>query len=88
MNTKSQQKNADFGFSKPAKYEIKVLGEITELMASRLGGLSISVSRSSGEKAVSELKGTVKDQASLAGILNTLYDWHLPVISVKKISDK
>jgi hypothetical protein len=35
---------------------------------------------------VSALVGTVKDQAECIGILNSLYDLHLPLLSVELLS--
>jgi hypothetical protein len=32
---------------------------------------------------VTTLEGELSDQAALAGVLNTLYEWHLPVLLVK-----
>ena len=32
---------------------------------------------------ITVLQGTVMDQTELAGILNTLYEFHLPLLSVK-----
>ena len=34
------------------------------------------------------LIGHLKDQAALSGVLNALYDLHLPVISVELLDEK
>jgi hypothetical protein len=34
---------------------------------------------------VTTLRGELGDQASLAGVLNTLYELHLPIISVQSV---
>jgi len=31
------------------------------------------------------LVGELIDQAALVGVLNTLYEWHLPVLSVERL---
>ena len=35
------------------------------------------------DPVVTTLEGEVTDQAALAGILNTLYELHLPILSLK-----
>jgi hypothetical protein len=34
---------------------------------------------------VSTLEGELRDQAALTGVLNSLYELHLPVLSVERI---
>jgi len=44
--------------------------------------MSIS-SKSQGDQGpVTTLVGTLHDQAELAGVLNTLYEWHMTLLSV------
>jgi phosphoserine aminotransferase len=85
MSDTDQNKNHDFGFNKPAVYEITVLGELTEKWLQRLGGLKISRKSAKYKKPISILKGSLKDQSALSGVLNTLYEMHLSVVSVKMI---
>ncbi|MGD9327566.1 MAG: hypothetical protein PVH48_01290 [Cyclobacteriaceae bacterium] len=85
MSDTDQNKNNDFGFNKPAVYEITVLGELNEKWLQRLGGLKISRKLAKYKKPVSILKGSLKDQSALSGVLNTLYEMHLSVVSVKMI---
>jgi hypothetical protein len=40
------------------------------------------------ELPVSILLGELVDQAALAGVLNTLYELHLPVLSVERLSEQ
>jgi len=37
---------------------------------------------------MSILLGELVDQAALAGVLNTLYELHLPVLSVERLSEQ
>jgi hypothetical protein len=37
---------------------------------------------------VATLVGRLKDQAELSGVLNTLYEMHLPLLSVEILSDE
>jgi hypothetical protein len=84
MTTSKHDNNIyqNFSFSKPAIYEIKVLGEVNLELSDRLQRMQISIDRKSGPKPVSILIGRMNDQAALSGVLNTLFDMHLTVISV------
>lgn len=88
---KTSKKNQDYqncNFSKSSIYEIKVLGELPEEWSDRLGGMQIVVERKTGSKTTTILTGRISDQTALSGILNTLYDRHMTVISVKMYPDK
>jgi hypothetical protein len=39
------------------------------------------------QSTVTTLIGRVKDQAELSGVLNTLYELHLPILSVKILAE-
>lgn len=78
----------EFGFKKPAIYKIKVLGKLNEHLSERLGGMQINVERNVDKKPVSVLVGQILDQAALSGILNTLYNSHLTIISVVMLKDE
>lgn len=79
----NQCKNIKFGGK--AKYEIIVVGKLDPTLSERLGGMIIESKVISEEPVVSILTGLIPDQAALAGILNTIYEMHLPVISDKCI---
>ena len=63
---------------KSAVYRIKVQGVVPESWTDRLGGMGI-VSVSS---AATTLEGWLPDQAALKGVLNTLYQLHLPLLEI------
>ena len=86
MNATYENNIEDFTFSKPAIYQIKVQGELDRRWSSRLGDMQIKVIKSQGSKTISEIVGSVSDQAALSGILNTLNDLHLVILSVKALS--
>ena len=75
-----------FTFDGPAVYRIVVQGHVEESMSGRLGGMRIAVTSVEDGAAVTRLVGRVRDQAELNGVLNTLYDLHLPVLSVEKLA--
>ena len=75
-----------FSFSQPAIYQIKVLGKVPESYSERLSGMSISY-KESKEEVITILIGKMSDQAALSGVLNSLYDIHMSVLSVKKLNE-
>jgi hypothetical protein len=66
----------------PAVYRICVRGRLEATWSDRLEGMEISESRGSDGEVETVLVGRLADQAALAGVLNTLYELHLPVLSV------
>jgi hypothetical protein len=73
-------------FDHPATYQINVQGRINPTMTDLLGGMTISPETVEADPPVTTLEGELVDQAALAGVLNTLYELHLPVLLVKRLS--
>ncbi len=71
-----------------AEYSIQVAGYLDESWSDRMGGLTIESSQTgaSDKKPVTALTGPLIDQAALFGVLNTLYDMRLPLLSVECLS--
>ena len=79
MTTES---NIDYPtMSGPAFYRIRVCGRLDAELSERLGMRVENLARNDG-KAESVLEGRLLDQAALAGVLNKLYELHLPVMCV------
>ena len=78
-----QQKWDSLGVCVSAR--LKVLGALDSKWSGRLGGMSINVDRQEGQKSVTTLVGFLRDQAALSGVLCTLCELHLPVLSVKRV---
>ena len=70
-------------FDRPANYQINVLGQIDPTMSDLLGGLTISLDSLEADLPVTILSGELGDQSALAGVLNTIYELHLPLLLVK-----
>jgi hypothetical protein len=52
-----------------------------------MGGLHIKACKSKYQEGpVTELVGKVRDQAELAGLLNSLFELHLTLLSVKYLN--
>lgn len=72
-------------FEQPGIYAIQVAGEVDESWSDRLGGMTMMRTQTAGEDSgpVTVLIGLLADQASLAGILDTLYESRYPLLCVK-----
>ena len=80
------QDRKGFTFSEPGKYRMRVLGSLSESWAGKMAGMHIITSHPKGQKdPITELTGMVRDQAELSGILETLYDLHLTLLSVEML---
>ena len=73
----------DTTIGSPANYEIRVVGKLDENWSNRLGGLMITSSILNNQRVITTLKGNLIDQAALFGVLMTLYDLRLPLLSVE-----
>ena len=69
---------------KMAVYRIVVDGVLDQRWATRLGDMQATVDRSDNGRPITRLVGPVPDQAALAGLLETLYELHLPVLEVER----
>ena len=63
---------------KPGVYRIKVRGVLPDGWIDRLGGLQISAKTSEDVT----LEGRLPDQSALFGVLDTLFNLHLPLLEV------
>ncbi len=84
MNLKSREKITAPSFpamALPATYRIEVLGSLDSSWSERLAGMEITTTGGSGIVSRTILQGQVIDQSALAGVLNTLCDLGLPLIS-------
>jgi hypothetical protein len=74
-------------FDEPATYRIRVSGQIRPDWSDRLEGMTIDLDTPDAGPPVTTLVGELSDQAALAGVLDTLYEFlHLPVLSVECLS--
>ena len=67
----------------PADYRIEIQGHLDKSWSGRLGGMQIKAGNRGEKGTVTELTGRVADQAQLIGVLNSLYELHLPILSVE-----
>ena len=70
----------------PATYRIRVQGRLDKNWSDRLGGMAIT-GTTRDNLPVTFLVGHLTDQAALSGVLNTLYELHLPLLSVENLDE-
>ena len=75
-------------FEAPASYRIRVQGHLDDSWSDRLGGMVITRAFTADKQPMTILIGHLKDQSALSGVMNALYDLHLPVISVEFLDEK
>jgi hypothetical protein len=86
MTTETALSPSLTGFDRPATYRIGVQGCVPANWSDRLEGMAIRECSAEAGPPVSELLGELADQAALAGVLNTLFEMHLSVVSVERLS--
>ncbi len=69
-------------FDNPANFQIIVQGRIDPSWSDRLEGMRISQKKTDQGHVVTTFEGELSDQAALAGVLNTLYELHLTLLTV------
>jgi len=80
-------------FTTPGCYRIEVEGVLPQGWFDRLGEMQVlstpqEISSQEIKDIVTIMQGKVSDQAALSGILNSLYELHLPLLSVQFIDDE
>jgi len=75
-------------FEGPATYRIVVRGGLEANLSDRLAGMRITSESREGQKPLTSLVGRLLDQAQLSGVLNALYEMHLPIVSVEVLDDE
>jgi hypothetical protein len=77
----------DFKLWTEATYRIKVQGYLDESRSEFLAGMTITTASQGDQGVVTILVGRLRDQAELSGVLNTLYEFHLPILSVECLGE-
>lgn len=72
-------------FEEPATYRIRVTGHIADSLSDTLGGMVITRAFTEERRPMTILVGHLQDQAALSGILNELYELHLPLLTVESL---
>jgi hypothetical protein len=80
-----EQLKKDLNFEKPATYRIRVIGHINDSLSDQLGGMIITRAFTADSRPLTILVGYMRDQAALSGVLNELYELHLPLLTVESL---
>ena len=75
----------DFDFGGAATYQIVVQGTVEKNWHSRLSGMVVTTSSQKTGVSQTTLRGAIRDQAALHGVIEILYALHLPILEVKKV---
>ena len=68
-------------------YRITVEGRLEDNWAEQLGGMNIQHDNGDGGQPVTTLIGSMADRSALIGVLNTLHDLNLTLLSVEVVDD-
>lgn len=79
------QDNENINFGGKAIYEIQAVGNLSQISSDLFGDMVIESTQLSENKYKFTIKGLLRDQAELSGLLNTIYEMHLSVVSVNCI---
>ena len=82
----SRENSGEVRFGGPGTYRIIVLGALSEEWSDRLAGMAITVTSWGDAQNRTHLTGRIRDQAELRGVLESLYELHLPILSVERVS--
>jgi len=85
LNKAQEETLRRIGVDQPAVYSIRVVGVLNKSWSDRLSGLAILTYNTilTDDMEVTTLTGKLQDQAALVGVLNTLYNLRLPLLSVE-----
>ena len=72
-------------FDAPALYRIGIQGDLDNSFSDRLGGMLIVTSSTLRKTSRTMLFGRLMDQGELIGVLYSLYDMHMTLLSLEMI---
>jgi hypothetical protein len=72
----------------PATYRIEVEGQLHENWSDLVAGMRITSRKRTDQSIVTCLTGRVTDQSGLTGLLNSLAELHLPILTVENLDEK
>ncbi len=70
------------------QYAILIRGTLNASWSDRLGGMTLTATRLADGAPATLLMGELVDQSALVGVLNTLHDLGLPLVSVERVVEK
>jgi len=76
-----------YSFDRPGIYRICIQGFLDENWSERLAGMRVTTEKRKDHGLVTALVVQLRDQAELSGVLNTLYERHLTLLSVEIVEN-
>jgi hypothetical protein len=78
--------HGSLAFDGPAQYVVEVIGVLSPDWSDRLGGMRIrQIDGEEEGEPITELSGSLLDQAALAGLLTSLYELGLTLKRVSRL---
>ena len=74
-------------FDSPATYQIRVQGSMDLNWSDYVGDMHICPDAVEKDPTVTVLEGRLRDQAALAGVINSLYELHLPILLIRRLGE-
>jgi len=74
---------ASVSMFEPATYRIRIVGTLEKKWSDYCGGMTIEHDSVLSQYPVTILTGRMIDQAALIGVINSLYDFCCPLLSVE-----
>ena len=71
-----------------ATYQIRVQGCLEEVWSDRLANMTITMDLKDQHVPMSILKGMIRDQSELLGVLNGLYQMRVPILSLEVLDEE
>ena len=87
MSTINKKVLDEINFTGPAIYKIVIMGELEHQTAEQYWGMKITHIKNEGNKTISTMIGMIRDQSELSGIIISLHDMHITVISVNMLTE-
>ena len=81
MSTAPQPPGEQYEPGQPGTYEIRIAGHVNARWSDRFGGLTLTHL----DDGTTTISGPVVDQAALHGLLRSVRDLGLPLISVRRV---
>jgi hypothetical protein len=80
---KHRKTESNVTMHKPAIYRIRIRGQLDASMSDQISGMQITEINGENGQPETILVGRLVDQSALSGVMNSLYELHLPVISAE-----
>jgi hypothetical protein len=80
---KHEETSSNVTMHNPAIYRIRIRGRLDARKSDQLSGMQITEVSGENGKMETILVGRLVDQAALSGVMNSLYELHLPVLSAE-----